>query len=242
MPSVFITSTGTGIGKTLVTGLLVRQMRAKGVQARAIKPVVSGFDTARLHDSDTGKLLASMGEQPTIANVDSISPWRLSEALSPYHAAVHEGKKITISELSDYCRCEAQKTPMLFIEGVGGLMVPLSGNATVLDLIQELDIPIILVSGGYLGSISHTLTALEVVRSRALRCLSVVISESEEAALSLSEQKQTLQQFAPSPPPIMVLPRLKLDVARDSADDDERFWAQAVQQAPDLTVLLPHER
>ncbi len=87
---------------------------------------------------------------------------------------------------------------MLLIEGIGGVMVPLDDRRTVLDWMSLLRIPIVLVTGTYVGTLSHTLSALEVVARRNIDIAAVVVNESEQSAAALTDTIATLQQFAGS--------------------------------------------
>jgi dethiobiotin synthetase len=156
----FVTASGTGVGKTLVTASLCHQLRASGRTVRALKPVISGY-AAGTHDaSDTAVLLDSLGLDHTADTIARMSPFRFEAALSPDMAAAREGKKVDFDALTAHCR-EAAAGPedVLLIEGVGGAMVPLTETKTVLDWIAAVDAPCLLVVGSYLGTISHTLTA-----------------------------------------------------------------------------------
>ena len=164
MSTLFVTATGTEIGKTLVTAALCHELRAAGRPVRALKPVLSGYDPATLADSDPGVLLASLGEAATEEAVAGIAPWRFSAPLSPDMAAAREGRRLDLAEILAYCRA-AQGDPLL-IEGIGGAMVPLNEQHTVLDWIAELGAPALVVTGSYLGTISHTLTTLAAIRGR----------------------------------------------------------------------------
>jgi dethiobiotin synthetase len=84
----------------------------------------------------------------------------------------------------------------LLIEGAGGVMSPLSDGATVLDLIEALDAPVLLVTGTYLGAISHTLTAVEVLRRRGVNIRAVVINENEGSGTTLEEMHESLRVLA----------------------------------------------
>jgi dethiobiotin synthetase len=94
---------------------------------------------------------------------------------------------------------------LLLVEGIGGLMVPLDNERTVLDLIEELRFPILLVTGSYLGTISHTLTAIEVAKSRGLKIAALAISESEGSTVSLGATAAMLRKFVRDP--IFSIPR-----------------------------------
>ena len=90
----FVTSTGTGVGKTYVTAALIRQARAQGLTVAATKPLISGFDKSEIATSDTGVILAALGEAPTLEAVEKISPWRLPRRWRP---AWRRGRKAAVS-------------------------------------------------------------------------------------------------------------------------------------------------
>jgi dethiobiotin synthetase len=208
MTAVFVTATGTDIGKTFVTAGLIRHYRGAGRVADAVKPVVSGFDPAAWQDSDPAALLAALDRPPVMAEVERISPWRFRAPLSPHMAARQEGRAIAYEEVVDFCRrAMAGRRGVLLIEGVGGIMVPLDDRHSVLDWMTLLRIPILLVAGSYVGTMSHTLTALEVLVRRNLNVAVVVISESESSAASLADTVATVERFANSID-VVGLPRL----------------------------------
>jgi dethiobiotin synthetase len=203
MTAVFVTATGTDIGKTFVTAGLIRHFRAGGRTVEAIKPVVSGFDPQTWQkanaESDPAVLLAALGRPITLAEAERISPWRFVAPLSPHMAARREGRAIAFQEVVDFCRkAMAARRGTLLIEGVGGILVPLDDHRSVLDLMSVLRIPILLVAGSYVGTVSHTLTALEVLVRRNLNVAGVVVSESETSAATLEDTMTTLQGFADS--------------------------------------------
>ena len=112
MSTLFVTATGTEIGKTLVTCALVEQLRKRDRGVRAIKPVVSGFDEAEADDSDCALLMRAQGQEAT--ELDRVSPWRFRAALSPDMAAAAENREVPFAELIQFCQ-EAEeigKTPM----------------------------------------------------------------------------------------------------------------------------------
>lgn len=201
MSAYFITSTGTGIGKTYVTWGLLRMLRARGEPVAAIKPVVSGFamDTAR--DSDPGMLLEAMGERVTEDSIARISPWRFAAPLSPDMAAAREGRMIDYDALLAYCRDRvAGAAGTLFIEGVGGAMVPLDERHTVRDWMSDIRLPVVIVAGSYLGTISHTLTALDAMAQASIKVAALVVNDSGDGAVPIAETLATLGRFAGSIP------------------------------------------
>ena len=141
----------------------------------------------------------ALGRPAELAEVEHISPWRFKAPLSPHMAARHEGRAIAFQEVVEFCRRSMTKPPgALLIEGIGGIMVPLDDRRTVLDWMSVLRIPIILVAGTYVGTMSHTLTSLEVLVRRNLDVAAVVVSESAGSAASLEETVATVQRFANS--------------------------------------------
>ena len=197
MTAVFITATGTDIGKTFVTAGLIRHIRGAGGAVAAIKPIVSGFDPGAWQGSDPAILLAALGRPVALEEVERISPWRFKAPLSPHMAGRREGRLIVFQDVVEFCRRSmAGNRGVLLIEGVGGIMVPFDDRRTVLDLMSVLRIPAILVAGSYVGTISHTLSALEVMARRNLDIAAVVVSESEGSAASLEETVATVERFA----------------------------------------------
>lgn len=200
MRTLFVTATGTEIGKTYVTAALARHFKAQGERVAALKPVLSGFDPADFKDSDPALLLAALGETPTLAAVERISPFRYRAPLAPNQAAAKEGRSVDFDAIVKCCEdAAAMNGDLLLIEGIGGVMVPLDENRTVLDLIAALGAPILLVAGSYLGSLSHTLTAVEVAKARKLSIQAIVISESENSTVPLEDTAATIRQFTELP-------------------------------------------
>src|SRR5258707_9986554 len=183
MSAVFITATGTDIGKTFVTAGLIRHVGASGGAIGAIKPIVSGFDPQAWQTSDSAVLLAALGRPLELAEGGAISPWRLKAPPSPDLASRREGRDIVFQDVVEFCRKSiAANRGMLLIEGVGGVMVPLDDRRTVLDLMSVLRIPVVLVAGSYVRTISHTLTALEIMARRNLDLAAGCGSERRESA------------------------------------------------------------
>lgn len=212
MTAVFITSSGTELGKTFVTAALCRQLRAKGQPVRALKPVISGFDDQTAPESDTYQLIEAMGETPSGTLTDVVSPWRFKEALSPDMAAVREGRSIPFDELVEHCQAAVETHEgALLIEGVGGVMVPLDDKHTVLDWMAALKLPCLLVVGSYLGSLSHALTAARALETAGLTLAGVVVSESEECPVPVEESAETLRRFLPETA-VRIVPRQKGEI------------------------------
>lgn len=196
MSTVFVAGAGTDIGKTALCVGLLEQLRRDGVPCSAYKPVATGFDPSACSDSDPGRLLAAQREPLTPANLDKISPWRFAAPLSPDAAARRENRSIDFDTLVRFCRGAAGDGVAL-IEGIGGVMVPLTERHTVLDWIVALGAPTLLVTGSYLGAISHALTAASVLSAAGARFVGIVVNQSEAEPMPTLEVAATLARFVP---------------------------------------------
>ena len=207
MPGLFITGTGTDVGKTYVTAALVRTLIAEGRAVDVLKPVVSGFDPEAPQGSDPAVLLEALGRPWSQAALERMSPWRFAAPLSPPLAARLEGAALEADAVIGLCRNRLAKAgdTLLLIEGAGGVMSPLDDNRTMLDLAAALGLPTLLVAGSYLGTLSHTLTARLALASAGVDLAAIVVSESLGAP-PLADTLQALAAFA-APTPIIALPR-----------------------------------
>jgi dethiobiotin synthetase len=215
--TAFVTATGTDVGKTFVTAALTRHLRGQGRAVEALKPLMSGFEPATAAASDAGVLLGALGRPITMDEIEKISPWRFTAPLAPDLAAAREGRAVDFKALIEFCRRRpAQPRDHLLIEGVGGIMVPLDERRTVLDWMTALRAPVVLVAGSYLGTISHTLTALNVLAQRNLDIAAVVVNESALPGASLDETESEIARFSDSIE-VIALPRLTQDAHRHPA-------------------------
>ncbi|MBV9261871.1 MAG: dethiobiotin synthase [Pseudolabrys sp.] len=197
MSAVFVTSTGTDIGKTFITAGLIRLLRDQGAAVDARKPVVSGYDPSVVTTSDPVVLLEALGRPVSADEIERIAPWRYRAPLSPDLAAVREGRRVDFDALVTFSRTAINSSKgTMFIEGVGGIMVPIDERHTVLDWMTVLRIPVLLVVGSYLGTMSHTLTALHVLSQRKLEIAVIAVSESERSAVPLDETVGSIAHFS----------------------------------------------
>jgi dethiobiotin synthetase len=192
--AIFVTGTGTDVGKTFLSAALIRHWRAAGHTVKAFKPVASGFEPASAAMSDPGVLLAALGRP--ISDIEAISPWRFAAPLSPDMASAREGRALEFEAIVEFSRQAAVGSDRVLIEGVGGIMVPLDERHTVLDWMSALRLPVLLVAGSYLGTISHTLTALRVLAQRNLTVAAVAVSESVVPGAPLDETVAVIARFA----------------------------------------------
>jgi dethiobiotin synthetase len=205
--ALFVAGSHTDIGKTYVACALLRAARAAGHSVDALKPVVSGFDVADWAGSDPGRLIAARGLDPTGAALEATSRWIFAAPLAPPMAAALEGKSLHLDEVAAWCGEHRADADLLLIEGAGGVMSPLTTDGTNLDLMLALDLPTVLVGGSYLGAMSHTLTALEVLRARGLSVAALAVSQSADPdAPDFEASVDQIRRFA-GDAPVVAAPR-----------------------------------
>jgi dethiobiotin synthetase len=200
MSAYFVTATGTGIGKTFATCALVHAARAAKKHVAALKPVISGYG---LGFEDSAAIIEALGGDVAL---DAISPWRFEAALSPDMAAELEGRQLTLDEVVAWSGQQIEQNELTFVEGVGGVMVPLNAQHTVRDWIAALDIPAILVTGSYLGSLSHTLTAYGALQQVGVSVKAVIVSESCETSVPLAATERSLRAHIGAKPLLVTQP------------------------------------
>ena len=209
MRAVFVAGSGTDVGKTYVTASLVRALRAGGRRVRVCKPLASGLpplDDPAFAASDPAVLLAAAGVEVSPETLETCSPWRFAAPLSPDMAAAAEGRRVSLAEVTAWT-CAVLAEPGFdigLVEGVGGVMSPVTADATGLDLAEALGAPVLLVCGSYLGAISHALTALEALRGRGLGVAAVVVDETRGSSVPLSMTAGAVTRFA-RPVPVHAL-------------------------------------
>jgi dethiobiotin synthetase len=208
MSRYFVTATGTELGKSFTTAALLHGARAAGRTVKGLKPVASGIDDANLAGSDPAVLLAAQDLACDWGAVERICPWHFKAPLSPDMAAAREGRAVPFDDLVRFCR-QALEGPedLVLVEGVGGIMAPVDERHTVLDWVAALDIPALLVAGTYLGTISHTLTALATLAGRGVPVAALILSESPDNPVPPAETAAAIARFAPGLA-ILHVPRL----------------------------------
>jgi dethiobiotin synthetase len=182
MRGLFVTGTDTGVGKSVLSAALIAAMVEAGERVRAFKPVVTGLDEPPAASAGEAwppdhELLAS------VANMrpEDVSPLRFGPAVSPHLAAELVGTRIDPAELLAHARgshpdgtATAEET--LVVEGVGGLLVPLTERYTVCDFAVALGLPVVIAARPGLGTINHTLLTLHAARSAGLQVRAVVLT------------------------------------------------------------------
>jgi dethiobiotin synthetase len=171
MRGLFVTGTDTGVGKTLVACAIARLLRQQGRMVRVCKPVATGAERV---SGDTLALAEAAGDDPA-----AVTAWTFAEPAAPSVAARLAGVALRLEELAVAVRRRAAPNALLVVEGVGGLLCPLTDGATVADLAGDLGLPLVIVTRRSLGTLNHTLLTMEVARRRGLPMAGVVISATE---------------------------------------------------------------
>lgn len=220
MTSLFVTSSGTDIGKTHFCCRLLAELPS-GIRVRCIKPVVTGFDSENLDSTDTARLLRAQHRPIDREAIDATSPWRFMAPLSVDMAAARENIAVAFDELVAFSKPTAD-ADLNLIEGVGGVMAPIDAEHTVLDWIAALETSVVLVVGSYLGSLSHSLTAVNALRQRHRPPLAIVISQSLTEPVATEETAASLARHL-GDVPITVLPRDEAAAAASRTAEIQRL-------------------
>jgi dethiobiotin synthetase len=204
---IFITGTDTGVGKTLLTGLLLHHLRLSGCHALAMKPFCSGSwaDTVFLRAIQNGEL-----------TLEEITPYFFAEPLAPLVASRRHRRLVSALALVGHIRRIARRCQCLLIEGIGGLLVPLAHDFTVRDLIARLHCQVIVVSRNRLGTINHTLLTVEAARTLENKGLKVVLMSHKNNDASAGSNRRTLARLL-APIPVLPLPFLGANSMRSEA-------------------------
>lgn len=203
MGGYFITAIGTGVGKTFTTCALLEEARRVGLEASAYKPVISGWQEQ--DNPDTSLIIAAGGNRQLL---EDVSPWRFTAPLSPHRAAALEGRHIPFEDLCAWTSARIQSPELVLVEGVGGVMVPLTDTHTSIEWMQAVGVPVILVTGSYLGSISHTLTAISVLEAAGIQIDALVMNESCDSSVAFAEAQEGLSPFIRNIPLRIFQPRV----------------------------------
>jgi dethiobiotin synthetase len=195
---LFVTGTGTEVGKTVVAAAVCAALAERGERVAAFKPVVTGLDEEPgdwPRDHELLAQVASAGQSPA-----QVTPLTFGPAVSPHYAAERVSRTIEPLELAAKARAVAEGADALICEGVGGLLVPLTLGYLVRDLALDLDLPLLVVARPGLGTINHTLLTLEAARAAGLEVAAVVITPwPEEPSGMERSNRETIESLGAVP-------------------------------------------
>jgi len=194
----FVTGTDTGVGKTLVSRLLLEALNRAGHSAAGMKPVASGchVTAAGLRSDDALELMQASGAAADYADVN---PYALGSACAPHIAAREMGVEIKLERILESFRRLQQKFPWVVVEGVGGWSVPLGERLTMAEVARALGLPVILVVGLRLGCLNHALLTAEAIRRADIPLAGWVANRIDPAMTHVPENIATLTQKIEAP-------------------------------------------
>jgi dethiobiotin synthetase len=196
MPKIiFVTGTDTGVGKTLLTGLLLCHLRQSGCHALAMKPFCTG-------SREDVEMLYAIQDAELERN--EINPFYFRKPLAPLVAAREQGYSVKLRDVLARIRKLSRRCQILLIEGIGGLYVPLGPGYTVGDLIGRLDCRVIVVSRNQLGTINHTLLTARAAQKVARKELMVALMDSALGDPSSGSNPEILAELLRSVPVLRV--------------------------------------
>lgn len=186
-PGLFITATDTEVGKTLVTGAIARLLRNAGKKVGVLKPVASGcrHDREGLVSADA-EFLAACAETDYPLSV--ITPVCYKTPAAPMVCAEREHRPVDVEAIAAAYAFLAETCDVVLVEGIGGALVPLAEDITILDVAAQLDLPTVIVARPGLGTINHTLLTLAAVRAAGLPVAGVVINGYNAVTAGIPEE------------------------------------------------------
>lgn len=187
MNGLFITGTDTGVGKTVVTACLANLFKSQDVGV--MKPIETGVDPKcnSAANSDAKFLMEVSGTTDT---EEEVCPHRLKTPASPYQASQVAGISIQPSTILEKFKILQSRHNMMLVEGIGGLLVPITTNYNVADLAREIGLPLIIVSRIRVGTLNHTLLTINAARQHGLKIKGVILNRQEGGDLDEVEKQQ----------------------------------------------------
>jgi len=195
---VFVAGTDTGVGKTEVACALLHGFAERGWRVAGMKPVAAGAQRRRgaLRNEDVARLCA-------VTNIDVrqnwINPYCFAPPIAPHVAACEAGIAIRMSVIARAYARLACRADLVVVEGVGGLLVPLSARLSAADIPAALGLPVVLVVGVRLGCLNHALLTVEVLRARGLRLAGWIANRIDPRMLRAAQSIQALRRSMGAP-------------------------------------------
>ncbi|HWD19742.1 MAG TPA: dethiobiotin synthase [Verrucomicrobiae bacterium] len=230
---VFVTGTGTGVGKTVLTTLLLAHLRGAGRRALALKPFCSGSR------ADAAVLWALEKECLTL---DEVNPFYFSAALAPRAAVKNTDRLPSLRATVKHIETMARRCEILLIEGSGGLLVPLGAHYTVADLIQALKCPVLVASRNELGTINHTLLTVKHLQTVGVENITVALMGQERPDLSSETNLEMLDNMAPRIRFLTVSFLSRNPLRRNALKKHVTFLKKTLAQICDQAIVSPSQR
>jgi len=198
---VFITGTDTGVGKTLVSATLALALRRLGRTIGVMKPIETGFSKTNVARSDAARLRAVLENEETLG---AICPYQFELPVAPLAAAHAERRIIDPGVIRQVYRLLSTRYEYMIVEGIGGVHVPITTKANVMDVIAGLKLPAVVVGRAGLGGINHAMLTLEALGRRKIPMVALVLNcthptRSVMARLQVRTTAKALEQRAGLP-------------------------------------------
>ncbi|MEW6095766.1 MAG: dethiobiotin synthase [bacterium] len=184
---LFITGTDTEVGKTVIAAGLAGFFKQKGIKVGVMKPIQTGAikRNGRLISLDIELMIKASG---IIENINLLNPYCLEPPLAPLVASQITGINLDIKKiLTAYAKLKA-KYEIVIVEGAGGILVPILNNYLMIDLIKDIELPILIVAKPSLGTINHTLLTIKQAQAEGIRVLGVIINALKEDKAEVAER------------------------------------------------------
>ena len=197
MRGIFVTGTDTGIGKTIVTGLLAKFLDDKGYKVITQKWVETGSVGFSKDVSFHLKLIGKK-KQELKNYLHKMSPYTFKFPSSPHLASGLEKKKISIERIRKSFKSLERAFDFVIVEGVGGALVPLNKRKLVIDVAEELNLSVLIVVGNKLGAINHTLLTIEALKTRKMKIVGIVFNnlESKGSDIILKDNPKIIEAIS----------------------------------------------
>ncbi len=186
-PSFFITGTDTNVGKTTITGALIRALQQQGKSVGVLKPIETGVDTTQRNSSDTDRLRSLLTPPPSF---DTVCLYTFPQPLAPLAAAQMSGVTIDLTRIHSQMNALIGQYSILLIEGAGGIHTPLTPGQSMRDLVSLLNIPCLIVGSTILGGVNHCRLTLEALQQGGIRTCGIVLNNSKSTYHSSTSRQQ----------------------------------------------------
>ncbi|MFA6056054.1 MAG: dethiobiotin synthase [Thermodesulfovibrionales bacterium] len=196
----FVTGTDTGVGKTIITAALIKVISRPGFTTGGMKPIESGClqqgDVLVPSDGMFIKTIAHMEE-----NIRHITPCSFKSPLAPLPASEIEGLSVDLGKIRKAYDYLSARYEAVVVEGIGGLLVPITKNYFVIDMAKDFNLPLIVVSRPSLGTINHTMLTVNYAIKEGLRVAGIIINYSQPPENTLAEttNPEIIKQISPVP-------------------------------------------
>ena len=190
MTSLFVTGTDTDVGKTCVTAGIVSYLSKMKINVGVMKPYASGYKATADSVSDDVKIL--MRYSRVNDPIDLVNPYFFKIPTSPYDACKQLNLEIDISRVIDSYKQLTSIHDVVIVEGIGGIMTPISKNYFVSDLIADLQMNTIIITGSKVGTVNHLMLAYQHAKEKQISLNGFIINQNVSDGYELSNLKQQI--------------------------------------------------